>query len=227
MASDSYDCHMLKDIIPGFDKWKIKARVNRMWGVPDPVSFGFLTVELVLVDAQGCKIQATITREFIRVFQSNIVEDRIYYFKYLSVVPNIGTYKPTKHMYKLLFQRRTQVVDAATEFSRTFGLTPMNNWQLVNYKGYFEHLVDFVGVVSAVSSEKDCVHAGVMRKYISMEITDHTGKIEFTLFDEYVPYVKEFLRCFGRVKPIFVVQYARIVPAAGQLFGLLLNISCS
>ncbi|KAJ1390047.1 Nucleic acid-binding, OB-fold [Sesbania bispinosa] len=218
MVGHSFVCHLLKDVTLSSEGWTIKACVNRMWGVSDYVSpFGIASVELVLIDSQ-----ATIPKEYIKAIQKNIVEEGVYYFKNMVVLPNKGTYKPTQHMYKLLFQHRSQVMEGERDFISTLGIIPMSNWQIVNYKAYFDNLVDFVGVVTAVSLERDYVHGGAVKKYICLEITDHTGKVECMLFEEYVSCVKEFIRCFGRTKPIVAVQYARVVPAAGPVFGELL-----
>ncbi|KAJ1392003.1 Nucleic acid-binding, OB-fold [Sesbania bispinosa] len=130
MAELVNECVMLKDIEPNTLKLVIKARVNRLWSVPsmkNPLEFN--SVEMVLVDSQGFKIQATILRELVNIFQSNIVEEGSYIFCDFDVARNVGSYKPTRHAFKLLLKEGTMVKPTEPDFVVNYCVSPMTNWR--------------------------------------------------------------------------------------------------
>ncbi|KAJ1382602.1 hypothetical protein SESBI_44123 [Sesbania bispinosa] len=83
-----------------------------------------------------------------------------------------------------------------------------------------EYLVDTVGLLTGVSTEKEYVTMGVVHRFITLELTDHTGKVEMALFDEYVDKFIEFLSSSAHMRPVVMVQLAVVGPVRGVLFVL-------
>ncbi|KAJ1416989.1 hypothetical protein SESBI_16932 [Sesbania bispinosa] len=220
MAELLNECIMLKDIGPNILKPVTRARVNRLWSVPNmKIPLEINSVEIVLVDSQGCKIQATILRELVNIFQSNIVEEGSYIFCDFDVVRNVGSYKPTRHPFKILFKEGTVVKPTEPDFVVNYCVSPMANWEIRNFKAHLDYLVDVIGVVTTISPEKEFGYGIGAKKYVSLEVTDYTGKVECMLFDEYITLVKDYLKFCGRPRPIIVIQYARVIPLPGPVFG--------
>ncbi|KAJ1400798.1 hypothetical protein SESBI_29234 [Sesbania bispinosa] len=121
-------------------------------------------------------------KELVNIFQKNIVEDASYLLRNFSVTRNVGVYKPTKHMYKLIFQETAEVVVAESDLVTSSGLTPMTNWEIRNFKNQGTlcyTLADLIGVVTTISPKKDygCSPDG----YVF-----YRGKVEYMLFDEHI-----------------------------------------
>ncbi|XP_052114345.1 uncharacterized protein LOC107479910 [Arachis duranensis] len=133
---------MVNKINPEKEAWNLKVRVIRLWTVP--TFTGQLlpnSVEMILVDESGCKIQATVRKTMIYRFKQLLTEGRVYVMKLFSVVPNQGSYKATRHQFKLIFQFRTTVRDAICDFIPKSALTISPFTELLETKEDFDFLV--------------------------------------------------------------------------------------
>jgi replication factor A1 len=85
--------------------WNIRAKIIRLWQVSDfnraNVPF---SLEMVLMDAAGDKIHATIKKTLIYKFKNDLIEGKVYCFENMGVATNSGAYRSTRHPYKLNFQ---------------------------------------------------------------------------------------------------------------------------
>ncbi|KAK2435390.1 replication protein A 70 kDa DNA-binding subunit [Trifolium repens] len=76
-----------RDILPGKEDSSIRVRVVRVWKAP-----GFLnpsetnSLELVLIDAKGGKIHASVRKHLLQMFESKIDEGQVYQISNFSVV---------------------------------------------------------------------------------------------------------------------------------------------
>jgi replication factor A1 len=90
-----------------FDRtsWNIRAKIIRLWQVSDfnrtNVPF---SLEMVLMDAAGDKIHATIKKTLIYKFKNDLIEGKVYCLENMGVATNSGAYHSTRHPYKLNFQ---------------------------------------------------------------------------------------------------------------------------
>ncbi|KAL2941604.1 Beta-galactosidase 9 [Bienertia sinuspersici] len=95
---------MISDITPLKESWKIKVRIIRLWYQPDynnPNITG--SIEMVLVDEKGEKIQASIKRTHIGRFENLVKEGCCRLISHFGVVNNIGKHRATNHSYKINF----------------------------------------------------------------------------------------------------------------------------
>jgi replication factor A1 len=85
--------------------WNIRAKIIRLWQVSDfnraNVPF---SLEMVLMDAAGDKIHATIKKTLIYKFKNDLIEGKVYCFENMGVATNSGAYRSNRHPYKLNFQ---------------------------------------------------------------------------------------------------------------------------
>ncbi|KAJ1392000.1 Nucleic acid-binding, OB-fold [Sesbania bispinosa] len=129
---------LIKDVYPGNQSWMVKARIIRLWEMcPMEQPDNPLAIEMVMIDAQGGKIQPTIRKPMIRKFRGALVEGHVYRMILFGVVKNTGSYKACRHEFKLLFHGKTRVVST---------------------KGFLSPY--FMGILFAVSSEKTFVRNG-------------------------------------------------------------------
>ncbi|TKY71350.1 replication factor-A carboxy-terminal domain protein [Spatholobus suberectus] len=101
----------VKDIYLGKQAWSLLIRVIHIWNMtPVHDQSNPFTVEMVLIDDEGSKIQAPIRKPMLRKFNGCVKERVIYKMSYFGVVPNSGSCRATKHEFKLLFHAKTFVI---------------------------------------------------------------------------------------------------------------------
>ncbi|KAL2904231.1 Replication protein A 70 kDa DNA-binding subunit C, partial [Bienertia sinuspersici] len=100
----------VSDINPSKESWKIIVRVTHLWHVPSYNNPSELqSIELVLMDEKGDKIQASIKRSMIMTYRNLLNEGESYTLMTFGVGLNSGDYKPTSHAYKINFLNITKV----------------------------------------------------------------------------------------------------------------------
>ncbi|KAJ1377540.1 hypothetical protein SESBI_48796 [Sesbania bispinosa] len=67
-----------------------------------------------------------------------------------------------------------------------------------------------IGLVTGASSEREYVKYGIGRRFITVDVTDHTGKVELVLFDDFADRVTEYLKAKAHTRPVVVVQLASV-----------------
>ncbi|KAJ1390723.1 Nucleic acid-binding, OB-fold [Sesbania bispinosa] len=81
---------MVRNICGVKDSWRLKVRVVRLWkscSKNDPKNV--FSLEMVLVDVEGARIQESIRKPMIRKFANVIVEGDLYKMIYFAVVKNM------------------------------------------------------------------------------------------------------------------------------------------
>ncbi|KAJ1390722.1 Nucleic acid-binding, OB-fold [Sesbania bispinosa] len=218
MALVNGPIEMVRNICGVKDSWRLKVRVVRLWkscSKNDPKNV--FSLEMVLVDVEGARIQASICKLMIRKFANVIVEGEVYKMIYFAVVKNVGNFCATKHEFKLIFNSRTTVFRAESQLIPEFGLSLSSSEDIRNTKGEYEYLYDMMGLLTAVSAEINIVKDGKTTRLIVLELTDDKGKIRCTLFGDYVDKVNEFLSLSGTQLTVVVIQYARVNTYKGDV----------
>ncbi|KAK2388831.1 replication protein A 70 kDa DNA-binding subunit C [Trifolium repens] len=180
-----FDC--VADIASGKDNFSIRVRVVRLWKVPaflNPSEYSSL--EMVLIDEKGGKIQASIRKQLI------------------------GLYRTTLHPYKIIFLLRTKLTPSDGAGISEFGLAFTKIDEICAHTQDYEYLVDVIAVFTGMSAEREYVRDGKITKMLIVELTDYSGKCECALFGDYVD---EFSKKIGKSAgglPIVVIQFAKI-----------------
>ncbi|XP_057443854.1 uncharacterized protein LOC130736010 [Lotus japonicus] len=129
-------------------------------------------MSLVLVDSDGMRIEAVIRKGMIQKFKRLIVEGQVYKIVYFNVVENDGAYRASPHEFKIVFNGRTKVERDQSD------IIPLNSFYFKNSEeisatlGESDVLVDMIGLVTAISTEKQYVKGGNVNKIIVLELTD-------------------------------------------------------
>ncbi|XP_068487169.1 uncharacterized protein [Phaseolus vulgaris] len=160
------------------ETWNVVVRVLRLWCVQDftkqKISF---SLEMVLQDEEGVRIHASVRRTLIYKFQNQICEDRVYSIQSFTVASNLGSYRTTKHEYKINFQYGTKVSLMANEVvpQSTPQYTPLS---LIFAPGFdTDYLVDIIGVLTGVGTERELRKEGRTSKLNVISI-DCDGMLE-------------------------------------------------
>ncbi|QHO15936.1 Replication protein A 70 kDa DNA-binding subunit A [Arachis hypogaea] len=208
----------ISKIHPPREAWRLKVRVLRTWIVP---SFGNYEVtnsmEIVLVDGDSNKIQATVKKQLINRFKESIIEGQTYWMSYFSVVPNQGNYRAAEHEFKLAFLNRTTVIPVSDDdIPKTcFDFCPFD--ELLKMTEDYIYLVDVIGLLTFVGEEKEYVKDAKVMKMIVLELSSKELTIRCTLFGEYVDEVHRFLGSGYMEQPVVVIQLAKVKFFRGQV----------
>ncbi|CAH9069517.1 unnamed protein product [Cuscuta europaea] len=102
---------LLKDVTTQLDdKGVLLVRVVHMWIVPDKGnSSESYMIDMVLMDEEGMRIQATIENSHVSNFKDKIKEHGLYGMMRFEVRANNGDYRPTSHSFRLYFKENTKI----------------------------------------------------------------------------------------------------------------------
>ncbi|XLT73205.1 hypothetical protein HN873_029631 [Arachis hypogaea] len=207
----------ISKIIPPREAWRIKVRVLRAWTVP---SFGNADVpnsmELILVDENSTKIQATIRKQLIHKFKDHLLEGSCYKMSYFAVVSNQGSYRATKHEFKLIFLFRTTVTTIPDDIisKSCFSIYPFED--ILQMSQDHDYLVDVIGLLTLVGEEKNYDRDGKTVKMVVVELSSQKMMLRCALFGEYVDQLNDFLASGYVEQPVVIVQLAKIKLFRGQ-----------
>ncbi|KAJ1440674.1 Nucleic acid-binding, OB-fold [Sesbania bispinosa] len=116
---------LMKNVSPGKQTWRLTVRVERLWEMfPLDEPTKPFSIEMVLIDAEGCKIQASIRKPMMKKFKELVAEGEVYKMFFFGVVGNLGSYRATGHEYRLLFHAMTKLTRCETANIPYLGVVP-------------------------------------------------------------------------------------------------------
>ncbi|XP_057443350.1 uncharacterized protein LOC130735301 [Lotus japonicus] len=129
-------------LCPPNHNWRIKVRVVRLW-----IADGFAgenkpaSMELILLDQHGGKIQATVRKLMFRKWGEQFVEGNVYIITFFHLIPNLGAYRPTDHAFRILFNPKTKIIPAESSIIPRWGFSLKDSAQLNDDGFQTEYLV--------------------------------------------------------------------------------------
>ncbi|KAK2401733.1 replication protein A 70 kDa DNA-binding subunit E [Trifolium repens] len=171
----------ISEINSSKSSWNIKGKVIRLWVVKDfnrndlPFS-----VEMVLMDVDGDRIHCSIKKTLLYKFVSDIKEGRVYSLENLDVATNGGSYKTTKHPYKLNFHYDT------------------------------DYLVDVIGMLTEVGEERQYERNGQSTKLNVIELEADGYVKQCALFGSYVDELNNFLASVETQNVVVVIILGKV-----------------
>ncbi|XP_021860653.2 replication protein A 70 kDa DNA-binding subunit C-like [Spinacia oleracea] len=190
----------------------IQARIIRLWTVhafnnPSETN----AIEMVLLDAEGGKIQASIKKSFISKWQNVFLEGQAYNISYFGVGKNAGDYKPTMHPYKINFRMFTQA-QAVEVVASTI---PMDGFDFKSYEALKDLdnsvLIDCIGYLSRILSTDQFIRDGNPQKMLNIQLEDlQKNFLSCTLWNQYADQLTEYLSNHPNCQVFIAIQYAKI-----------------
>ncbi|KAL6574841.1 hypothetical protein OROMI_012126 [Orobanche minor] len=201
-------------------------RVVRMWRVPlrnkPEVA---RTVDMVLQDTNGMRIQATIDRfELIEKYNDSIVEHGVYLMKNFNVTPNTSGWRPTSHAFKLHFNETTIVSENVAVDYPAF---PIDLYHFKTVEQVLQtpspneapDLIDFIGAL--VHTEKVYLSESAGSNMLTFHLLDSGNqRIHVTLWGEYADQAKGVLYTRRKYTIIVLLQFCRISRKKDTSIGL-------
>ncbi|CAI9115093.1 OLC1v1015927C1 [Oldenlandia corymbosa var. corymbosa] len=165
------------------------------------------SLELIFIDAQGGKIQATIPKSFmdsfINYFEEGCVRQIACFDHALNIV---GGYRCSKHEYKIVFEPNT-IVDAVVDLdipNHVFEFTPFA--EISNFIANFDFCFDVIGHVIGVS---EIVIDGE-KKRISVELEDERAdRLKITLWNGNADAISAMMADHPVMPVMLIVQYVK------------------
>ncbi|KAJ1425376.1 hypothetical protein SESBI_11087 [Sesbania bispinosa] len=211
---------LIKDLHPELEAWFIRVHVIRVWTVPVCTrSYRGLSVEMVVMDAEGSKIQASITKDLLRLKRVTLEERALYHICFGLVIRNQGFDRPTNHPFRLIIQKNSELYRVKRRLISSLGLSPVSTRDISTMMTDRACVVDHVGLLTAMTCERQHVKDGKTVILAHLELTDQTGKMKCVLYDDYVEAIAQFLLSNGPRPPVVVIQFGRILLVGELMLG--------
>ncbi|XP_057419002.1 uncharacterized protein LOC130713232 [Lotus japonicus] len=199
------------------EAWNIVVKVIRLWVSPN---FGGrklpFSMELVLMDAKGTKIHASVKKTLVYLFQPLLTGGRVYNISYFGVGENGGEFKTTSHPFKLNFHKHTSVrLETKIAISKSpYSCTPLSDIMFRDPDSSF--LVDVIGILTGSSGEQEFEKNGKIEKRVTIELCQDGVRMECCFFGKYVPLILGQLASGDMTNAVVLVNYAKIKPFRGN-----------
>ncbi|CAN6935972.1 unnamed protein product [Brassica oleracea] len=137
------------DLSPAKTTWKIKVKIIRLWR---QYSTGDIdSIEMVLINSNGDTIHATVNEDVVPIFESFLEEGDSKIFINFSLSQACGSYRLTKHPYKIWFQATTRIRLCDDLPYRLTGFTHVNFREILDGTLSPEYLIDIVSQIVEVT----------------------------------------------------------------------------
>ncbi|KAL6555559.1 hypothetical protein OROHE_007231 [Orobanche hederae] len=202
------DEHM---ITPTKETWKLHVRVERLWTTYSPYNpTEKRSMELILLDAKGDKIQASIPKYLISKFEKLIKEGVFYHFTNFEIEQNNEEFIATRHPYRLKFHKFTSPWPAKNLPIPKYGFKFIPFAEFGTDKCYAKLLVDVIDEVLNVGDIVELNKNGQCTKRVTIHLLDSIGDtIECTLWNNYADQMVNYWK--SNDGPVCVIlQYAMV-----------------
>ncbi|XP_019099724.1 PREDICTED: replication factor A protein 1-like [Camelina sativa] len=161
----------VSDLKPFKNMWKIKVKIIQLWKQYSATTGE--TIKMILIDAKGDKIQATIKNALIGTFRDQLEEGMSRIIINFSLFHSAGMYRTTTHPYRIAFIPNTRVriwgIPLPDELN---GFSPVKFGDIHDGNLDENYLVDVVGQLVNVTQLEDVPVNGKDTKKITVELRD-------------------------------------------------------
>ncbi|XP_057444301.1 uncharacterized protein LOC130736492 [Lotus japonicus] len=203
--ANSFSLGIVNALCPPSQIWSVIVRVVRLWTVYTCNGNGVpKSVEIILMDQYGGKIQCSLRREMYVKWGQTFMEGNVYKITFGRLVPNLGPFRATEHPFKILLNHDSIVVPCENTLIPMWGLSLKNSEQVNMACGRSDCLVDFIGLLTCIVEERTCVKKGKMSKMMIIELADDKGRVQCVLFEEHAKFVTDYLSIHSTEEAILV-----------------------
>ncbi|KAL6578168.1 hypothetical protein OROMI_010496 [Orobanche minor] len=202
--------------------WKIQVRCCRKWQVPAHGNFS-KSLELLLVDKFGTRIQASVKGHIIDRFVDLIIEGGLYLIEQFSVVDRPKNFPVAVHPFKISFHKNTYVgPTVSTRFPKTvFSFRSFSDIKSGSSKDEAP-LFDIIGTIIDYNDSRmkeDVAVKGNRNIHLLLEDLEKT-KLQCVLWDPYCHQVQNLIerlknRCGGY--SVVIIQLCRAKNMRGEI----------
>lgn len=155
----------------------------------------------------GVKIQASVSK--LQDGNFDLEVGFVYKISSFKVIPNDRHVRLTNNRFRLLFNVETNIFLSGDPSIPREAWSFVDSAEIERSMGTFPHLIDFMGLLTAVSTVRRIIVQGRVYKMIVMQIVDPTGLVRCLLLGEMVDLLMMELSSNWINRPIVILQYFR------------------
>ncbi|KAJ1430136.1 hypothetical protein SESBI_07920 [Sesbania bispinosa] len=228
MAMVSGLFHSVSNLCGRRENWRLRVKLVRKWNMcvvaspNDPYALQMVFVDeqvvsvLVVFHLLG-QIEATVQKQNLLKFTHAMVEGQVYRISNFIVVKNRGKFRGAHHDFKLLFTCTTKATPCVGTPISDLGFSLMKTSDIKKTNGNWNYLLDFMGVIIAISEEINVNTQGRQTRLMLLDFVDEMGEIRFAVFGELINEVVELLSQTTSGLPVVIVQFAKVNLYRGQV----------
>ncbi|KAL0742253.1 hypothetical protein Bca4012_083766 [Brassica carinata] len=198
--------NLIKDLKPYKDEWRLTVKLLHSW--KQSTSFGGDTLECVLVDESGDKIQASCKKSLMVRVQRYLSIGQWKFIDTFKIGGAGGQYRPTKQQYKMTILTDTMI-------SRSDYLNDSEFLDLAIYEKIFNgtckpnFLIDVMGQVTDLAAVATVQVKGIDTKRVNFRLRDESGnEVACCLWEKYA---EQFEKHMEETTPdICLIRFAKI-----------------
>ncbi|CAF2303816.1 unnamed protein product [Brassica napus] len=168
-------------------------------------------MEMVLADSKGDMIHATVKKELVSQFVTLISQGESKLMVNFIVTMAAGSYRPTKHPYRIVFLPTTRLRMCDALPSNLTGLDPVKFESIKDGSQNTDYLVDVIGQIVEVSHVEVVSVNGKDTQKLSLELRNQDDdRLPMVLWGKFATDVNDAIQLRGEHKIIVVLRFGKI-----------------
>ncbi|CAG7885370.1 unnamed protein product [Brassica rapa] len=213
MSNDQKMC-LIKDLKPYRDEWRLTLKLLHSW--KQSTSFSGDTLECVLVDQTGAKIQASCKRSQMNRVQRYLPVGEWKVVDTVKITGAGGQYRPTKQQYKMTILGDTSITPSDYRNDNQF-LDLANYEEIVNGKLKPNFLIDIMGQVTDLGAVATVQAKGNDTKRVHFRLRDLSGQeVSCCLWGKYAEQIETHMEEANDETFICLIRFAKISEFRGD-----------
>ncbi|KAH0929467.1 hypothetical protein HID58_015194 [Brassica napus] len=189
--------------------WRIKVKIIRMW--KQYTAQGGETIEMVLVDSKGDKIHASVKKDLVEQFDPVLVEGFTKILINFAVTHACGSYRTTKHPYKIAFVNTTKVRPCEELPMNLTGFTPAKFLDVLDGSLNTDYLVDVIGQIVEYSHVEIVSVNGKDTEKITVELRNENDvRLTIVLWGKFAMNVSDAIQLRADHAVVCVLRFGKI-----------------
>ncbi|KAF8111650.1 hypothetical protein N665_0073s0010 [Sinapis alba] len=195
--------------------WKVQVKVIRLWKQYSAASGE--TIEMVFVDSRGDKISGTVKRELVGQFDRLLQEGETKVLINFTVTNSAGSYRTTRHPYKIVLLPTTRVRICNMLPNNISGLQPVNFQDVLNGVLDEDYLVDVIGQIVGVTQMEIVSVNGKDTQRISVELrNEKDARLPLVLWGKFAEEVSNAIQSRTDNSIVCVLRFGKIKVWKGE-----------
>ncbi|KAH0879291.1 hypothetical protein HID58_066685 [Brassica napus] len=189
--------------------WRIKVKIIRMW--KQYTAQGGETIEMVLVDSKGDKIHASVKKDLVEQFDPVLMEGFTKILINFAVTHACGSYRTTKHAYKIAFVSTTKVRPCEELPMNLTGFTPAKFLDVLDGSLNTDYLVDVIGQIVEFSHVEIVSVNGKDTEKITVELRNENDvRLTIVLWGKFAMNVSDAIQLRADHAVVCVLRFGKI-----------------
>ncbi|CAF1933953.1 unnamed protein product [Brassica napus] len=206
----------VSDLKPFKSMWKIQVKIIRLW--KQYSAAGGLTIEMVLIDSNGVKINASVKKNLVNQFDSFLSQGSSKIIINFSLNPSCGSYRTTIHPYRIGFLSTTRVRNCDDLPDALTGFEPVNYRDIIDGTLNTDYLVDVIGQIVEVTPIEVVSANGKETHKLTVELQNEKDeRLPMVLWGNFATDVSDAIQGRGENTIICVLRFGKIKVWKGNL----------